>query len=172
MIGTPWLTRRRRELSLVVVVLVYVVLSLHKNAGPAGGLHQGMIAVVAQPDASTRTGGAPRPTLGSVEGVVVLGMHRSGTSMITGLLQELGLHLGEPDTLLAAAEAINDKGFYGRTQLFVINERLTREQSLEWYSEVYKFDHSIAAVRRLESDEHGGLRVANVFVCASATFFL
>jgi len=70
------------------------------------------------------------------------------------------------------SQAASDQGFYKRTQVFVINERLMREQSLEWYSDVYKFDHSIAAVRRLESDEHGGLRVANVFVCASANSFL
>ena len=37
---------------------------------------------------------------GSIDGVVVLGMHRSGTSMITGLLERMGLHLGDPTTLL------------------------------------------------------------------------
>lgn len=171
MTGTPWLTRRRRESSLLAVVLVYVFLLLRKN-GPAGGLHQGMMALVAQPEATIKTGGAPKPTLGSVEGVVVLGMHRSGTSMLTGLLQGMGLHLGEPDDLLRAKEAVNAKGFYERTQVFMINERLMREQSLEWYSDVYKFDHSIAAVRRLESDEHGGLRVANVFVCVHPSILL
>ena len=37
----------------------------------------------------------PKPVLKSQQVVVILGMHRSGTSLLTGTLQEAGLVLGD-----------------------------------------------------------------------------
>ena len=44
--------------------------------------------------------------------IVVLGMHRSGTSAITRGLQVMGIDLG--NNLMPAMEGVNDKGFLGR----------------------------------------------------------
>lgn len=40
--------------------------------------------------------------------VCILGMHRSGTSMVARLLHHCGLALGEPDALLGAHAAAVD----------------------------------------------------------------
>ena len=57
-------------------------------------------------------------------GVVVLGMHRSGTSMVTGLLSRLGLFLPEVETLYAPTE-FNPRGNQEVMELTAMNERLS-----------------------------------------------
>lgn len=91
---------------------------------------------------------------GSVDGVVVLGMHRSGTSMITGLLQRLGLHLGPAPTLLGAVAGENDKGFFERIQVINQNDQLMRAQDVNWALNVFNFDH-LEAIRAALSDKRG-----------------
>ena len=62
--------------------------------------------------------------------IVVLGMHRSGTSAITRGLQELGADLG-PD-LMPAAEGDNDKGFWEDMGAYRINERILSKLGSSW----------------------------------------
>jgi hypothetical protein len=45
---------------------------------------------------------------GSREGVIVLGMHRSGTSMLTGLLARAGLRLGKNLIKTTVSESLVD----------------------------------------------------------------
>ena len=95
-----------------------------------------------------KAGGISKPAPGSIDGVVVLGMHRSGTSMVTGLLQDMGLHLGEPDDILGAKEGENDKGFFERLQVVVQNDKLMKEQDVNWSLNIFHFDHLLALVRK------------------------
>jgi len=53
--------------------------------------------------------------------ICVLGMHRSGTSLLTRILNLLGVYLGPEERLLAAA-ADNPKGFWEHSGLVEINE--------------------------------------------------
>ena len=62
--------------------------------------------------------------------VVVLGMHRSGTSALTGALVEAGICPGDTSTMYGAA-ADNEKGFYEQRELVDINEALLLEQFLK-----------------------------------------
>jgi len=62
--------------------------------------------------------------------IVVLGMHRSGTSAITRSLQVLGVALGE--NLLPAVQGDNDKGFWEDVDLYRINERLLSKLDSSW----------------------------------------
>ncbi len=62
--------------------------------------------------------------------VVVLGMHRSGTSAITRGLIPLGVALGD-DLIPAAFD--NVKGFWEDRQLTEINQRLQSLMGYEWY---------------------------------------
>lgn len=94
----------------------------------------------------------PHNPPGSVDGVVVLGMHRSGTSMITGLLQRMGLELGGPGTLLGAVKGENDKGFFERIQVINQNDQLMKEQGVNWSLGVFRFDH-LEAIRAALSDK-------------------
>lgn len=72
------------------------------------------------------------------EVVVVVGMHRSGTSVLTRGLKAAGLHLG--DRLLPVGPPDNPKGYWEDTEVLRVNEILLNqmgcdEQSLRWFNE-------------------------------------
>ena len=64
--------------------------------------------------------------------VLVLGMHRSGTSSLTRALSALGLQLGEP--LLAPASENNETGFWELAELVAINEEILDALEIPWDS--------------------------------------
>ena len=61
--------------------------------------------------------------------VVVLGMHRSGTSALTKGLELFGVDLGQN---LMKANAFNPKGYFEDFQLVQINENILRKSGLFW----------------------------------------
>jgi lipopolysaccharide biosynthesis protein len=61
---------------------------------------------------------------------VVLGMHRSGTSVITRALEVLGVELG--DNLMPAAENNNEKGFFEDLDIHEFNTRLLAALGFNW----------------------------------------
>lgn len=63
--------------------------------------------------------------------VVVLGVHRSGTSTAARALQALGVDLG--DNLMAGAEGENDKGFFEDLDVYRLNERLLKKAGSSWH---------------------------------------
>ncbi len=65
------------------------------------------------------------------DAVVVLGMHRSGTSLVTGLLSKLGLYLPGASTLYAPTE-FNPRGNQEVMELTATNERLFAAFDGEW----------------------------------------
>ncbi|MGP7735181.1 hypothetical protein [Oceanimonas smirnovii] len=62
--------------------------------------------------------------------VVVLGMHRSGTSALTRSLQVLGVDLG--DNLLPANAQVNAKGFWEDREILQFNVELMSVLGLDW----------------------------------------
>ena len=64
--------------------------------------------------------------------VIVLGMHRSGTSALTRGLQALNVELGE--NLTSAVEGNNDKGFWEDREVVTINEILLERLGGDWDS--------------------------------------
>ena len=64
--------------------------------------------------------------------VVVLGMHRSGTSAITHALTTMGVELG--DTLLIPMQSVNEKGFFEDIDFTSLNEELLRACGRTWFS--------------------------------------
>ncbi|HTW06163.1 MAG TPA: hypothetical protein VME46_01545 [Acidimicrobiales bacterium] len=64
-------------------------------------------------------------------GVVVLGMHRSGTSAVAGFLAKSGFYAGEDSELLPAAED-NPKGFFEREDVNALNDELLAELGGAW----------------------------------------
>ncbi|MBN8530469.1 MAG: glycosyltransferase [Alphaproteobacteria bacterium] len=64
--------------------------------------------------------------------VIVLGVHRSGTSALTRALEALGVHLG--DNHLAPAEKENPKGFFEDKDILAFNERLLAKLESFWDS--------------------------------------
>lgn len=64
-------------------------------------------------------------------GVVVLGMHRSGTSAVTGLLHLAGVPLPEQRHLVGRGR-FNPKGFWEIQPLNIVNESLLRALGGDW----------------------------------------
>ncbi|MDA8152586.1 MAG: glycoside hydrolase family 99-like domain-containing protein, partial [Acidithiobacillus sp.] len=67
--------------------------------------------------------------------VVVVGMHRSGTSAITRGLATLGCTLG--DSLIEGIPGINDKGFWEDVDINTFNQQLLEESGSDWSHCVY-----------------------------------
>lgn len=64
------------------------------------------------------------------QGIVVAGMHRSGTSALSGALSRLGIALG--DSLIPAA-GDNPKGYFEHAGVVAVHEQLFRELGRWWY---------------------------------------
>lgn len=65
------------------------------------------------------------------EVICIIGMHRSGTSMVARLLQRAGLYLGPEDCLLGA-DAANPEGHFEHTGFLAINDALLRHLGGGW----------------------------------------
>ncbi|KAA9133384.1 glycosyltransferase [Marinihelvus fidelis] len=70
--------------------------------------------------------------------VLVLGMHRSGTSLLCGLLESAGVYFGEPSDFMAPNEE-NPKGFREHLKLRHRNDELLFSKQCDW-AEVSGFD--------------------------------
>ena len=64
--------------------------------------------------------------------VVVLGVHRSGTSVITRGLQALGVDLGE--NLMPPRAGDNDRGYFEDLDIFNLNERIFTALGTNWHA--------------------------------------
>lgn len=63
--------------------------------------------------------------------LVILGMHRSGTSMLARELSQLGYHVGEPSELLES-QPDNPHGFYERRDVVGFNDELLLAAGGSW----------------------------------------
>lgn len=64
--------------------------------------------------------------------VVILGMHRSGTSMVAEALAAGGIFVGEPQDLLQGRED-NPHGFWERQDVVALNDAILLENNASWY---------------------------------------
>jgi hypothetical protein len=75
-------------------------------------------------------------------GFIVLGMHRSGTSMLAGLLvSSCEYKVGGP---LIGASFDNEKGFYERIDIVLQNDEFMNKQGVWWSSNVINYDYEKA----------------------------
>jgi hypothetical protein len=65
--------------------------------------------------------------------LIVLGMHRSGTSALTGVLSMAGANPGL--ALMPAVEGANPKGFWEHQDIVAIHERLLASLGSSWHDE-------------------------------------
>eukprot|EP00596_Hydrurales_sp_CCMP1899_P008814 CAMPEP_0119055320 /NCGR_PEP_ID=MMETSP1177-20130426/75647_1 /TAXON_ID=2985 /ORGANISM="Ochromonas sp, Strain CCMP1899" /LENGTH=354 /DNA_ID=CAMNT_0007035825 /DNA_START=195 /DNA_END=1259 /DNA_ORIENTATION=+ len=70
-------------------------------------------------------------------GVIILGMHRSGTSIVGGLMNKMGLNTGGP--LIQAAED-NAKGFFERIDVVIQNDLIFKKQVVHYAFNTNKYD--------------------------------
>ena len=81
--------------------------------------------------ASNRTRRTPRSAFKGTTGVLVLGMHRSGTSVVSRALKALGVYLG--DSLLGP-QPDNPKGYWENAETLAINEQVMAALDRPWWS--------------------------------------
>lgn len=62
--------------------------------------------------------------------LIIVGMHRSGTSAVSGSLAEQGVFMG--DSLYGPQKGVNEKGFYENSALVRFNERLFDVLGWSW----------------------------------------
>jgi lipopolysaccharide biosynthesis protein len=67
--------------------------------------------------------------------IVVLGMHRSGTSAVTRGLKALGVELGDK-LMPPVAGGNNDKGFWEDTEIVALNDEMLRSLGYDWQSQI------------------------------------
>lgn len=93
--------------------------------------------------------------------IVVLGMHRSGSSLVTHLLSKLSVHLGED---LLPARTDNPDGFFENRMFLNLHERMLEATGNTWYAPSRSIDTDMllgtfgAEARQLVAfmDEQGG----------------
>jgi len=66
--------------------------------------------------------------------VCALGMHRSGTSMTTRILNLMGVFLGKADKMVPAIKNENPEGFWEHIEIVNIHEEILRELDSSWES--------------------------------------
>ena len=71
----------------------------------------------------------PPARLENSTAVIVLGMHRSGTSALAGILHHLGVELGER---LMDASADNPRGYWEHRDVVAVDQRLMTELGRAW----------------------------------------
>lgn len=91
---------------------------------------------------------APERVPGRLTPLFVIGMHRSGTSLLTALLARCGAHPGRAEDLTGPNQH-NPKGFWENNQFREINDQLLQSQACEWDSPLdfapSKIDPALAA---------------------------
>ena len=89
-------------------------------------------------------------------GFMVLGMHRSGTSMLSGLLVEgFGYKVGKP---LIGAAFDNEKGFFELVPAVLQNDEWMYNQGVNWAGSLQKYD----AERALAATKKGEVKTKNL----------
>ena len=66
----------------------------------------------------------------SQQAIIVLGMHRSGTSAVTGALQRLGVELGAD--LMPAQTGVNERGFWEHSAIVDLHDGLLDALEYTW----------------------------------------
>lgn len=65
--------------------------------------------------------------------IIVLGMHRSGTSAVAGVLNLMGAYVGAPEALMAP-QPDNPSGFWERSDIADLNDRVLASADASWWN--------------------------------------
>lgn len=66
--------------------------------------------------------------------LVVLGMHRSGTSLITNILSKAGFYVGEQSDIINEGKEWNRDGYFERWSVMRVNDLILRFSGGSWHS--------------------------------------
>ncbi len=63
--------------------------------------------------------------------IIILGMHRSGTSLLAKTIQSLGVYLGRDEEMIGPRED-NPEGFWEHSEIVGVHEKLLGSLSASW----------------------------------------
>jgi len=94
--------------------------------------------------------------------ILVLGMHRSGTSALTGVLSLLDVYLGSE---LMEANFANEKGYFENNILYKINDKLLKQINSSWNDTFYDEEklEKISGLDELKVALKSEFKYANTF---------
>ena len=69
--------------------------------------------------------------------ILILGMHRSGSSLLTQLISSLGIHLGQE---IMKADKFNPDGYWENLRVVDLHNRMLEEQGNQWYAPAHPID--------------------------------
>ena len=87
--------------------------------------------------------------VGAGSPVCILGMHRAGTSMVSRLMHDCGLELGDEQDLMPPSEEDNSQGYWENLKFVEINNELLAAYGGTWNS-LPKLPNGWTADKRLE----------------------
>ncbi len=83
--------------------------------------------------------------------IAILGMHRSGTSLITRVLNLMGAYLGEEKDLMKPSPD-NPEGYWEREDIALLNDRILQHLSLSWHTPLPPPDGWLKEVEGFKKD--------------------
>lgn len=87
--------------------------------------------------------------------VLILGCHRSGTSMLAGLIHCLGIYMGNN---LKPASGKNKSGFFEQIDILHTNEKIMKKYNYNWLSEnipVIRDESGEADIKKIIKEQFG-----------------
>ncbi|HST28076.1 MAG TPA: sulfotransferase [Rudaea sp.] len=104
-----------------------------------------------RPDSASATRGQ-NPQIGAGAPVLVLGMHRSGTSVLAGTLKSLGVAVGDEDAMLPAHPTDNPTGYWERFDVVASHDEFLASAGYSWsrVAGITASDFAPAALQNLE----------------------
>jgi hypothetical protein len=80
--------------------------------------------------------------------IIITGMHRSGTSMVAGILKEAGVYFGSNFIKQRAPD--NPKGFFEDKEFVSINQRILLDSGGDWDNPPNRIRESFLVTRRIK----------------------
>jgi predicted O-methyltransferase YrrM len=92
---------------------------------------------------------AAAPTVRTSQALIISGMHRSGTSLVSSLIRAGGVHLGEQ---LLAGNSANPRGYFEDVDFYDFHEQLLhdRRQTYLFVDDDFTFDPTTAEAERAQ----------------------
>jgi hypothetical protein len=103
--------------------------------------HPSLVDSNADTTASDHSASSAGPPLVYRPGVIMLGMHRSGTSLLCGLLAQMGFRFGGP---LFGANDENKLGYFERVDVVHQNNQFLETQQLSHSNSTHLYQHHIS----------------------------
>jgi glycosyltransferase involved in cell wall biosynthesis/SAM-dependent methyltransferase len=104
-------------------------------ASPAAGSGDGLSATITTghpADSRLITPSRDAAVPGSASGILLCGMHRSGTSVLARALGELGIWLGEEADMLPAHAQDNPEGYWERRDVYDAHVQFFQDLDMDW----------------------------------------